>query len=301
MSDPTETVNSAADKTVSAANVLEAIVKCLPDLCEMHVTTSLTYEMLKTASRVAVEGLFSGEDIAKKPFRPFGDIVFPYYKMGAIDSLDLFGIDELIIFAFYRANKGKYSRIADMGANIGLHSLVLGKCGYEVRCYEPDPEIFGILSKTVDRNNLTTVTPINAAVSTHSGKDEFVRLMGNRTGSHLSGAKPNPYGELERFPVELNAFGPIAEWADLMKIDVEGHEKELILSSNRAMWETVDAIMEVGSEENAEAIYRHLTEIGVRMFSQKCGWKAVKSVEDMPTSYKDGGLFVSVKTEMPWG
>ncbi len=38
----------------------------------------------------------SGEEV----FGPFGALNFPYREMGAITSLQLFGLDELIIFAF---------------------------------------------------------------------------------------------------------------------------------------------------------------------------------------------------------
>ena len=75
----------------------------------------------------------------KVSFAELGAISLPYQKMGAIDSIDLFGLDELLIFAFYYRNRGRYSRAADIGANIGLHSIVLSMCGCEVEAYEPDP------------------------------------------------------------------------------------------------------------------------------------------------------------------
>ena len=53
-------------------------------------------------------------------FGPFGEISLPYFKMGAIDSHDLFGLDEMIIFSYYYNNKNKYKKVSDLGANIGL-------------------------------------------------------------------------------------------------------------------------------------------------------------------------------------
>ena len=35
-------------------------------------------------------------------FGPFGSLNFQYREMGAINSLDLFGLDELLLFAFYQ-------------------------------------------------------------------------------------------------------------------------------------------------------------------------------------------------------
>jgi FkbM family methyltransferase len=220
--------------------------------------------------------------------------------MGSISSLHLFGIDELIIFSFYWANRGRYKNVLDLGANIGLHSILLSKWGYNVRCYEPDPQTFAVLSKNLELNRATTVEPINAAVSTKKGEMEFVRVVGNMTGSHLAGAKPPGYGELEKFKVSVDEFRSILSWADLAKIDIEGHEKEVILSTLADDWKKTDALVEVGTPANAAQIFEHFSSMKINMFAQKLNWKKVERVSDMPTSYKEGTLFVTCKNQMPW-
>ena len=47
--------------------------------------------------------------------------------MGAIDSLDLFGLDEMIIFSYYYNNRNRYNKVVDVGANIGLYSIYAAK------------------------------------------------------------------------------------------------------------------------------------------------------------------------------
>lgn len=280
---------------------LRDLLGALPELRALHRRDSKTHTLLAGQARQAVRGMFAGSDDKPHVFGPFGSLRFPYESMGAVDSLDLFGLDELIIFSFYWENRGLYRRVADLGANIGLHSFCQARCGFEVRCFEPDPVTFEALTANLERNGLGGVTPIRAAVSSADGEAEFVRVHGNRTGSHLAGAKANPYGDLERFKVDVVAFRPIAEWADLLKIDVEGHEAALIESTDRAVWETVDAMVEVGTANNAADVYDHLTSIGVNMFSQKCGWRAVRDPSGVPTSHREGSLFVTLKPEMPWG
>lgn len=280
---------------------LRDLLVALPELRALHRRDSRTYAVLAGQARQAVRALFAGSDDKPRAFGPFGALRFPYASMGAVDSLDLFGFDELIIFSFYWENRGRYRRVADLGANIGLHSFCQARCGFEVRCFEPDPVTFAALTANLSRNDLGGVTPIRAAVSAAAGEAEFVRVHGNRTGSHLAGAKANPYGDLERFKVDVVAFEPIARWADLLKIDVEGHEVALIESTDRAVWAGVDAMMEVGSADNAAAVYRHLTSIGVNMFSQKRGWQAVRDSSDVPANHREGSLFVTLKPEMPWG
>lgn len=44
----------------------------------------------------------------------------------------------------------------------------------------------------------------------------------------------------------------------------------------------------------------HFAGTGVNIFSQKRGWNRVVSIDDVPLSYKEGGVFVSAKPVMPW-
>jgi FkbM family methyltransferase len=265
----------------------------------LHVPGTAAYLKLKTEARAAIEGLFRGAEPLPQPFGPFGSVAMPYTRMGAIDSLDLFGIDELIIFAFYNANRKRYTRVLDIGANLGLHSIILGKCGFQVRAYEPDPRHFALLTANLKANGVETVQPVQAAVSTKDGEAQFVRVLGNTTGSHLAGAKES-YGEREYFPVKVLAIAPLLEWATLAKIDAEGHEKDLLLAATRADFDHLDIMVEVGSPANAEAIFLHLTSLGVCMFPQKLGWQRAQRAEDLPTSHRDGSLFLTAKGEMPW-
>jgi FkbM family methyltransferase len=264
-----------------------------------HVPGCAAYLSLKAKARSEIVRLFSGTEPEQRPFGPFGTLALPYTKMGAIDSLDLFGLDELIIFAFYDANRGRYGNVLDIGANLGLHSLILGKCGFSVRAFEPDPRHFGILSANLKANGQTRVEAVEAAVSTQDGVAEFVRVLGNTTGSHLSGAKQS-YGERDVFTVPVRAASPLFEWASLAKIDAEGHEKEILLASTRHDFEHLDVMVEVGSAANAEGIFHYFTELGVGMFPQKLAWQKAANAADLPTSHRDGSLFLSAKDRMPW-
>ncbi len=265
-----------------------------------HVPGSPAYIQLKQEIRREVEKSFStGEPRAVK-FGPFGELLFPYFKMGNIDSLNLFDLDEIIIFSFYHANRRRYQRVVDIGANIGLHSVILGKCGFDVRSYEPDPRHFEILRRNLKINQCSKIKPFNKAVSSRAGEMEFIRVLGNTTASHLAGSKTNPYGELERFPVKVAAFGPLIAWADLIKLDVEGHEKVIILATNRVQWQKTDVLVEIENQNNAAAVYEHLTSLGVNLFTQKTGWQKATRLEDVPNSYREGMAFITCNSNMSW-
>ena len=233
-------------------------------------------------------------------FEPFGDLHFPYREMGAINTIHLFGLDELIIFSYYWANKSRYKNVGDLGANIGLHSLIMDKCGFSINSFEPDPIHVGVFQENIVNNKSANITINQKAISNKSGTMDFIRVLGNTTGSHLAGAKEDPYGELETFSVETSDINEVLLNNDFVKMDIEGQEATAILSTKKDTWANVEMILEVGTEKNARIIFEYLNEINVNMFSQKTGWNKVSNLAGIPTSYKEGSLFLSVADKMSW-
>lgn len=232
-----------------------------------------------------------------------GNLAFPYFSMGNIDSVKLFGMDEMIIFSFYYCNRTRYKKVLDLGANIGLHTLILKLMGFVVESYEPDPIHIEQIKKVLALNKLELSGIHEAAVSSEEGELEFLRILGNTTGNHLAGSKPgNPYGEVERFNVKSVGFNAlISQGFDLVKMDVEGHEAQLIESLDIAHLENSDIILEVGSEQNAERIFKIMSKSNIPMYSQTINWGRVSRLGDMPMSHRDGSLFITKKASIPWG
>jgi FkbM family methyltransferase len=286
---------------MNAAPVLSDLLAALADIPAQHPRSTPTYRLLEKITVQAVHAsAFTQAENARERLDVFGEIELPYHKMGAVDTLDLLGLDELIIFAFYARNRSRYRRAADIGANMGLHSLLMARAGWSVTAYEPDPTHAALLERNLRLNHADTVTLKKCAVSDRAGQMEFVRVLGNTTSSHLAGAKAQPYGELERFPVEVEAISTIMQHSDFVKMDAEGQEKVILLGTTAGHWEKTDMMLEVGSPENADAIYRHLETIQVNAFAQKLGWARVRSRADMPASYKEGSLFLTRAERMPW-
>lgn len=280
---------------------LGEIIESLPELAAQHARTSATYQALDQAAQATVaESGFAREGGEAVTLGGFGPIAFPFTKMGAISTVELFGLDELIIFSFYWTNRHRYRRAADIGANLGLHSILMGKCGWQVKAYEPDPVHAKLLQRNLGLNGSTTVELVEAAVSDKPGTLEFVRVLGNTTSSHLAGAKQNAYGQLEKFPVRVESIANIMPAVDFVKMDAEGQEKIIILGTTAEHWSHTDMMVEVGSDENARAIFAHLKKLGLHAFAQKLGWAEVKSLADMPASYKDGSLFITRQPAMSW-
>ena len=233
-------------------------------------------------------------------FGPINPMQFSYFEMGVINSLDLFGLDELIIFSFYWQNRNIYTSVADIGANIGLHSVILGHMGFNVTSYEPDPTHGIEFSRNIKINQLTRIKLVPKAVNVDGGDVAFTRVLGNTTGSHITGAKVNPYGELDQIEVSATPFQMLLESYDLIKLDVEGFEANLLTSVSDEALGSTDVIGEIGTAENAEQIFNHFHKSAINLFSQKNNWRQVRTVNEMPTSHREGSFFLSSKHEMPW-
>lgn len=226
-------------------------------------------------------------DVIQRMVCEWMGIEFPYAKLGNIDTLDyLVNINEFAIFDLYRRNCGRYQKVLDIGANRGLHSIMMAKCGWEVKAFEPDPEHFKPLSQNVAPYPFVEASCV--AVSTQDGVVDFVRVLGNTTGNHIAGCK-NPYGAIETLKVPTVDCRPLFKWADFAKIDCEGHEAALLCTVTD---EKTDFIVEVGNEQNAMDILRHFMMLGRPMYSQKTGWGRVQNFADMPTHHSQGSLFI---------
>ena len=221
-------------------------------------------------------------------------IKLPYVPMGRIDSLDLFGATELIILAFYQNNRHRYKKALDIGANIGLHSILMDRLGWEVRAYEPDFEHYEWLLSNLERNKTVHVKPYMAAVHTETGEANFIRVLNNLTGNHLEGYKDS-YGPTEKTIVPIVDCRPLFDWADFAKIDSEGNEAALLLTTSDIQMKHLDVMCEVRNEKNARLIFDHFQKLEVPLWSQKNNWRQVLHIDHMPRLNREGSLFIGRK------
>jgi len=231
-----------------------------------------------------------------------GEIKFPYFKMGNIDSIKLFGLDELILFSFYYTNRNRYKKTLDLGANIGLHTLVMKKLGFRVTSYEPDSVHLAQIEKVMNLNDLSTEGLTPKAISDKRGVMEYIRILGNTTGSHLLGSKNDVYGETEIINVEVDDILEVLTQGnfDFVKMDVEGHEAVLL---NRITAQSIfktDIMLEIGSEANAKEVFTILADKKIPAYAQKINWECVEKLEDLPSHHTHGSLFLSMQGAPNW-
>jgi len=127
----------------------------------------------------------------------------------------------------------------DIGANVGLTSLVLGQLSYEKKTptpisrivsFEPEPLTFICLEKNT-RIFPGLITAVNCALGARSESLSFLKTPGSTSASHVVTeghftGTANEIVQIERldYYVEKLALPHVG----LIKIDVEGHEKAVL-------------------------------------------------------------------------
>ena len=124
--------------------------------------------------------------------------------------------------------------VVDVGANLGLYTLVAAQLGCRVHAYECNPEMIDLLERNVAMNWLDDrVTVVRKAASNTSGPARFfapreMRGLGSLVqpleGRTLRSAVADITVECERLDTGLAETGFI----DLLKIDTEGAESEVL-------------------------------------------------------------------------
>ncbi len=215
---------------------------------------------------------------------------FPYLELGVINSRHFFGIDELLIYCFYKRNIGNYKKVCDIGTNVGLHSKIMCQLGYEVHSYEPDTDHSIIAKKYLAEfpNNSFH----QSAVSSYNGKANFTRIINNTTGSYINDKKES-YGPTLKYEVKVIDAASLAGNFDLFKIDVEGSEVDILSRFNREDFKKADFIAEISTPKTREYLWDIFSSIDVPIYSQKNSWNKVEHIESLPTSHREGIIFIS--------
>lgn len=267
----------------------------LPEIKEFHSPENKLYKLFDDI----IHNYFVSSKHERISMAPLDGIIWPLVSLGNLSSHDLFGLTGMIHYSFYFKNRNNYKIAYDIGASIGIDSIILNKFGYEVYAFEPDEQSYSMLIKNIEINCCEHIHPYPKAISNYTGAANFVRVKGNITANHIAGSR-SFYGEVDHLKIETIAFKDVGVCPDLIKINVEGHEKVIIPSIPVDQWEKCDAFIGIHNEENQKIIFKYFQEIGVNIFSQKIGWKKAEGIEDVPATNKDGYIFVTKKDAMPW-
>lgn len=144
----------------------------------------------------------------------------------------------------------------DIGANIGSYTLVASEVPGAIVSFEPHPKAFAELQKNLTLNGRSNVRAINAAISDQNG----VILLTD--GTELSTNKVVSQREPDKNTIEVDcmtldeACERLRVSPTVVKIDVEGHEQEILDGFSNGI-QTVDVVVIEGGER--EEVRNHPT------------------------------------------
>jgi len=122
------------------------------------------------------------------------------------------------------------SKIAlDVGANLGLYTYFLARACRHVYAFEPNPNPLRALRSVADKN----VTVLAMALSDKSGEAELMIPRGRRGWSNNGAAIARHFpGRSIAVKVPSRRIDDLGlAGIGLIKIDVEGHEKEVLMGA----------------------------------------------------------------------
>lgn len=181
--------------------------------------------------------------------------------------------------------KGDY--FVDVGTNIGFFSLLaskkIGKEG-KVFSFEPTAKTYKRLLDNIALNELTNITTIKKAISDSCG-DLELNTSKDGYDAWNSFVKPvvgENYNKELVETITLDSFfesNPILKKVKLIKIDVEGWEKFVIIGGTKSLaGKNAPAILIEFEEEhtknagyNCNSLFKSLEELGYRMYKIKKG------------------------------
>jgi FkbM family methyltransferase len=138
---------------------------------------------------------------------------------------------EIFIDEIYKFNsKHDDPVILDCGSNYGT-SILYFKSIYPdaiITGVEADPDIYKVLSKNIDRRLFSNVKLINKALTNNKGPMIFFSEGADGGRIHVNADATNIF-EIETIPLDDLIEGQV----DYLKLDIEGAETDVILSSKK--------------------------------------------------------------------
>ncbi len=135
--------------------------------------------------------------------------------------------------AFFESKIQRGMTIVDVGANIGLYTIFFAKqtgSGGKVFAFEPDPDLFQMLRKNCETNNLSNVILHNCALGSCEDEKFLDRSPLNSGDNRIVANSPLSVSHGKRVKVRTAALDTLlpGQNVDFLKIDVQGYELEVL-------------------------------------------------------------------------
>ena len=164
--------------------------------------------------------------------------------------------------------------VFDVGANVGIFTAQQASRGAHVYAFEPNPNCYERLRKTIANNRLDErVTAFNCAVGSACCTGQLVVSVGMTTqGFVLPSGKPantninGPTVSITTLDDVVKSYG--VEQIDLLKMDVEGGEVEVLRGATRTLKLVCRVVLEYHSRELLTQVDTLLSDTGFTIILQ---------------------------------
>jgi len=179
---------------------------------------------------------------------------------------------EIFLKQMYTANPEFVPRngevIFDIGANIGLYTLFIGRYlkNGKIFSFEPNPLAFKKLKKNIEENSIRNVFLFQSAVG---GKVEKKILREYSTSTTISRITDSQTNNLKGHWVEVITLDSIIEkhkipTINILKIDVEGYEDEVLRGVEKYFDRIQRIVVECHGEKKADLVEELLSKSGFK-------------------------------------
>jgi FkbM family methyltransferase len=203
------------------------------------------------------------------------------------------------------AYDGEYVRpemtVFDIGANIGIHTVRIGRLlGHgQITSFEPDETNLKWLEENISRNGIGgRVTIVPKAVDETSGfatfyEDQETRATGTivpqdgNTMSHRLAKRPPKIAQVATTSIDDYCLkGDRRILPDLIKIDVEGAEARVLRGARQTIQTARPQIIVDGTPAEAAGI---LHELGYTLYDLVANRRRVREINDVPLTVLASG------------
>lgn len=161
----------------------------------------------------------------------------------------------------------------DVGANIGFYSVLFAKHSKMVHCFEIQKANYELLNKNIVLNNLQNkAILIHKAVSNKNGKiriytgdmNNFANLSKDDLHAHSPSSKNYTVEEVKT--IRLDDYFKGLKAPNYAKIDVDGHELEVIMGGMKTLMKTKFIMIEINLKgKKKEVILKLFKKMGFKI------------------------------------
>jgi FkbM family methyltransferase len=136
---------------------------------------------------------------------------------------------EDMLFVAHFCHSG--TKLADVGANVGVYSILAAEMGAQVTAIEPVPSAFGSLVRNVRINEFDgLINALPMAVGRETGRVRMTSRLGPTNHVLLSSG-----GGGDSLDVQVESLDNLVDEANVIKIDVEGFESAALAGGQRVL------------------------------------------------------------------